>query len=123
MKTVSFLRSLHHAWRGVRYGIQTERNLRIQISIGLVAVLCSWFFSVSKGEKIIVLVVVMGVVVLELLNTAVERLIDLMKPRLIDAAGDIKDVMAGAVLVASLFAVAIGATIFGPPFFSLISHI
>jgi diacylglycerol kinase len=54
----------------------------------------------------------MFVLVLELLNTSIEHLVDLVKPRLNEYVKEVKDVMAGAVLLASVFAVIIGAVIF-----------
>ncbi|MFH1430007.1 MAG: diacylglycerol kinase, partial [Candidatus Uhrbacteria bacterium] len=62
-----------------------------------------------------VLVIVSGsVLVLECCNSAMERLIDLLKPRLHGYVKEVKDVMAGAVLIASLVAVAVGVVIFAP---------
>ncbi len=65
-------------------------------------------------ERVILLTVILAVLVLELLNTGIERLIDLLKPRLDDYVKDVKDVMAAAVLLASFFAVVIGIVIFWP---------
>ena len=62
----------------------------------------------------------MTVLVLELLNSSIERLVDLAKPRLHEEAGTIKDLMAGAVLLASMVAVIVGILIFWPyPFQAL----
>jgi diacylglycerol kinase len=59
----------------------------------------------------------MTVLVLELINSSMERLVDLVKPQLHESARDIKDLMAAAVLMASFFAVLIGLMIFLPSFF------
>lgn len=77
----------------------------------------------SVGERVVVLFVAMFVLVLELINSSVERLVDLLKPRLHEYAGDIKDLMAGAVLLASLFALLIGAVIFAPHALSTLRHL
>ncbi|MFA6429258.1 MAG: diacylglycerol kinase family protein [Patescibacteria group bacterium] len=123
MKQPSLTKSFAHAWRGMHLTFQAERNFRIQIAVGLAVILCSWAFPLTHTERLVLLIVTMMVIVLELLNTAVERLVDLMKPRLIDVAGDIKDVMAGAVLLASLFAIVIGVAIFSPHILYMIRRV
>jgi diacylglycerol kinase len=65
-------------------------------------------------ERAILLLVTMFVLVLELLNSSLERLVDLAKPRLHEYAGDIKDLMAGSVLLAAMFALVLGLLILGP---------
>lgn len=123
MTRPSFVRSLRHAWRGARLAFQSERNFRIQLCFALAALAAAAAFPLTTGERIIVMVVTLSVLVLELLNTTVERLVDLMKPRLIDVAGDIKDLMAAAVLLASAFAVIIGLVIFLPYLISLLRQL
>ena len=65
-------------------------------------------------ERAILLLVTMLVLMLELLNSSLERLVDLAKPRLHVYAGEIKDLMAASVLVAALFALLVGILILGP---------
>ena len=114
MRRPSLIKSIQHAWRGFGVALKSERNFRLQTLAALAALACALIFPLTKTERLLVLVVTLAVLVLELLNTAVERLVDLMKPRLMDVAGEIKDVMAAAVLLASVFAVAIGLYIFIP---------
>lgn len=68
----------------------------------------------SSTERIVLLLVTGLILVLELLNTTVERLVDLLKPRLSAYVRDVKDMMAATVLVASLFALLVGMMILFP---------
>jgi diacylglycerol kinase len=68
----------------------------------------------AAWERVVLLLAIVAVLVLELLNSAVERLVDLMKPRLHEYVADIKDLMAGAVLLAAFFSVIVGVLILWP---------
>lgn len=103
-----------HAWHGIRLCFRTERSFRLQIVIGLLVLTSAFALPLKPWEQMAVVVVVMLVLVLELLNSSIERLVDFIKPRLHEYAGDIKDLTAGAVLIASLFSVLIGIIIFWP---------
>ena len=123
MKSPSFFRSLRHAWRGLVLGWKTERNFRVHIVAAILVIFACLFFPLSKVERLVLLIVVMFVLVLELLNSCVERVVDLLKPRLDEYVKDVKDLMAGAVLIASLFALMIALIIFWPLFFSLMKFV
>lgn len=110
----SLTRSLSHAARGLRLCFANERNFRIHVAAGLLAVSASFALPMPMWQRIIVWFVVMVVLVLELINSSIERVVDLVKPQLHERAGEIKDLMAGAVLLASLFAVLIGLIMFLP---------
>jgi diacylglycerol kinase len=72
------------------------------------------YFRVSKSEAVALILVASSVLVLELINSTLERVVDYMKPRLHHYVEVVKDMMAGAVLVASLGAAVIGIIIFYP---------
>jgi len=110
----SIWRSFLHAGRGFRYAFVMERNFRVQCLAGIVVLFLLLIVPLATWERVILLSMIMAVLVLELLNTGIERLIDLVKPRLDAYVKDVKDVMAAAVLLASLFAVMIGIVIFWP---------
>jgi diacylglycerol kinase len=120
MTTISrFIRSVRHAWRGLCIGFKGEKNFRIQTAVGLLVLVGLLIFPVPRGERLLVLVVLVIVLVLELLNSSMERLLDLLQPRLNEYVGDVKDMMAGAVLLASLCAALIGLFVFAPHILSL----
>ena len=118
-----FIRSLRHAGRGVMLVLRFERNFRIQMTVGLAVIGAFLLFPLAAWEKVVLLVVVALVLVLELLNSSIERLLDLLKPRLDVYAGDVKDMMAGAVLIASLCAILVGLIIFWPHLASMLAHV
>ncbi|MBI2482722.1 diacylglycerol kinase [Candidatus Uhrbacteria bacterium] len=109
-----FLQSLRFAWRGLLLVARSEQNFRIQLSVaGAVGVL-AMLFRIRVGEVLVLALVATAVLVLECINSAVERLLDLVQPRLHGYVREIKDMMAAAVLVASLGAALIGGVILLP---------
>ncbi len=123
MKSPSFQKSFYRAWNGLCIAFRTERSFRVQVAMTGVVIVCLTLFPLVVWERCLLLVVTMVVLVLELVNSCVERLLDLLKPRLFAYVGEIKDLMAGAVLLASVFAAVIGAFILGPHFLHLFSRV
>ncbi len=113
-----FFRSLRFAWNGIATLAREEQSFRIQLmAAALLAVLIA-VFRLSRGETALLVVVAAFTLVLELLNGAVERLVDLFKPRMHAYAEQIKDMMAAAVLVSSVGAAIVGILVFWPHVFS-----
>lgn len=119
----SLTRSFGHAFRGIGLAYRTERSFRLQVMAAILVVLAIFFFPLALWERAVLLLVTMFVLVLELLNSSLERLVDLAKPRLHPYAGDIKDLMAGSVLVAALFALVLGLLILGPKFADIVMRV
>lgn len=109
------LRSFKFALEGFIYVIKNERNMQIHIGIAIIVIFMAYFFSVSKIEWIILLVLIGMVLSLETLNTAVERIVDLITEDYHPLAKKAKDVSAAAVFLFSLMAIIIGLTIFYKP--------
>jgi diacylglycerol kinase len=114
-----FAASLRFAWNGLVTLARQEQSFRLQLLAAAVVLVLMAVFELSRGEIALVLVVTTSVLVLELLNAAVERLVDLFKPRIHRYAEEIKDMMAGAVLVGSVGALLVGLLVFGPRFAAL----
>ena len=123
MKSPSVLRSFGHAFRGLATAYRTERSFRYQLIAAVVlgALLC--VLPLEAWERAILVLVAALVLVLELLNSSLERLTDLAKPRLHAYAGEIKDLMASSVLVASIAAVALGLIVLGPHLMTYLSRV
>jgi diacylglycerol kinase len=107
--------SFRWAARGMRSALAHEPHLRFHaaatVVVGVLAVLLR--LPAAEGA---VLVLAAGLVwVAELVNTAVERLVDLVSPRFNALAGQVKDIAAGAVLAAAVVAAAVGVIVLGPP--------
>jgi diacylglycerol kinase len=106
------LPALGYALRGVRFML-AERNARVLLAASVLACLAGFWLRLSALEWCAVLGAIALVWVAEGLNTALERLTDLVSPGFHPLAGKAKDVAAGAVLVAVLAAVSIGLIVFG----------
>lgn len=109
-----FLRSLRFAWKGIATLAREEQSFRLQLLAAAVLTALIFVFRLSRSETALLVVVAAFTLVLELLNGAVERLVDLFKPRIHAYAEQIKDMMAGAVLVSSVGALIVGILVFAP---------
>jgi diacylglycerol kinase len=101
------------------YCVRTQRNLRIHLSITVLVLAASVALRVTLPELAVLVFCIMVVIVAEMLNTALECSIDLITSDYHPLAKLSKDVSAGAVLVASLGASAVGAIIFLPRLWQL----
>jgi diacylglycerol kinase (ATP) len=108
------LRSVTYAAQGIRTLIREEHNARLHLAATLVVLLAAWRLRCT-GEEWRWLVLAIGLVwMAETFNTALETLCDLVQPDFHPQVKRIKDVAAGAVLMAALTAALIGVTIFWP---------
>jgi len=113
----TLIKSFKYAWHGLLYAVQREQNFRIHLAATVVVVALMLFFQVTIYEAVILSVVIMFVLILEIVNIIFERLTDMLQPRIHHYAKVIKDLMATAVLVASLSALVVGILIFYPYIF------
>ena len=107
-------RSFIHAWRGIALFIRTTHNSWVQICIFILAIVAGIYFKITNIEWALIIFAAGLVLVAEALNTAIEIDMDLTSPTEHPAAKDTKDVAAGAVLLASIFAAIIGLLVFVP---------
>ena len=107
--------SFRYAWAGMSYAFKTQRNFRIHTGISLLVLTLGLGFQVSAMEAAILCLTVGGVLVMELLNTALESLVDLTVGQTYHELAKVaKDCAAGAVLIAAIAAVLIALCVFGP---------
>ncbi|MBI2551000.1 diacylglycerol kinase family protein [Candidatus Uhrbacteria bacterium] len=114
-----FVRSVRHALHGVAIVFRGEQNFRIQCFVGVLAFIFSFLLELSRAERIVILLLIPSVLVLELINSTLERIADTFKSRIHPIVGELKDIMAGAVLIASVAAAIIGLNIFLPRLWGL----
>jgi diacylglycerol kinase len=105
--------STRYALRGLRFLLE-ERNARMLLAGTVLTVAAGLYFKLAPLEWCAVLLAMTALWVAEGLNSALERLTDLVSPGFHPLAGKAKDIAAGAVLIALLAAVSIGIVIFGP---------
>nr|WP_263325689.1 diacylglycerol kinase family protein [Neobacillus sp. Marseille-Q6967] len=113
-KPIRLLKSFTFAIEGIKTAIKTERNMRIHLCISIIVIGLSFFFSIRNVEWILVLIIIGGMFALELMNTAIERLVDLVTKEFHPLAKQAKDLAAGAVFVYAILAVIAGFIIFIP---------
>jgi diacylglycerol kinase len=109
-----FIRGFGFAGKGLYYAFRTQVNFRFHCGAALVVAFFGWYFNLNHTEWLWILVSITMVLVLELVNTAIEALVDLVSPNYHQKAGIAKDTAAAAVLIAALFAASIGLIIFIP---------
>lgn len=108
------LKSFKYAFKGLRRTFREEQNLRVQTIAGSLALFLGWLFQISRFDWIMLIFVVSLVILMELANSAVERVTDVLKPRISTYVKEIKDIMAAVVMLASLVSVIVGILIFWP---------
>ena len=99
---------------GILVFIREGTHAKIHLFAGSVVVFLGWFFNISKTDWLLSLLCIALVLSMEAINSAIEYLVDLASPNFHPLAKKTKDVAAGAVLIASIFALVIGLIIFLP---------
>nr|WP_214826181.1 diacylglycerol kinase family protein [Exiguobacterium algae] len=99
---------------GVIHAIRTERNMRVHVIAACLVTVFAFWLETSTMENLILFGWVVAVFTLELVNTAIERTVDLVTTEIKPLAKRAKDVAAGAVLVASIGAAVTASVIFVP---------
>ncbi len=109
-------RSFGFAFKGIAQVLK-ERNFKIQLFAALIAIVLGFVLKISNSEWVYIILCIGFVLCLEIINTAIEKTIDLLHPNWNENAGKIKDISAGAVLVAAITSVIVGGIIFIPKIF------
>ena len=113
--------SFKYAWAGITYSFQTQRNFRIHVCVCALAIASSVCLHLQAIEIAVIGITSGLVLAMELLNTAIESLVDLtVKQTYHDLAKIAKDCAAGAVLVSALVALLVAAMLLLPPLVTLI---
>jgi diacylglycerol kinase len=110
----SLLKSFANAFVGMGYFFANDRNGKIHLAITLIVLAAGLAFQISAIEWILILLCIALVIGLEMLNTALEKLCDMVEPNHHATIKVIKDVSAAAVVLASIISVIIGIIIFLP---------
>jgi len=111
------LRKFSFALDGCKAAVRSEQSVRIQLAVSAAVVLAGGLLGLTQLEWLFVIASIGVVISLELLNTAIEKMLDLLHPAKHDSVKFIKDVSAAAVLISSLAAVIVGLIIFSHHFF------
>ena len=106
--------SFKYAFNGIFLLLKNEHNAWIHAFAAIIAVCAGFYFGITKQEWIVVVIAIAMVFTAEAFNSAIEVLVDKISPGFDDAAGKVKDMAAGAVLIAAIATAIVGIIIFGP---------
>ncbi|MDY0217015.1 MAG: diacylglycerol kinase family protein [Bacteroidales bacterium] len=114
------LKSFSYAFNGLKILIKEEHNARIHLFAAIVVVMAGFIFKISVNEWFVVLLAIGFVMVVEIINTAIESIANIISPEKDKRIKKIKDLSAAAVLISALTALVIGSIIFIPKLLNLI---
>lgn len=122
-KNTSLKESFRHAFEGFMFALKTERNMKVHFCVTIAVVFCAVVFGLTAAEKAVVIALCAIVMGAELINTAIENVVDLASPSFNMYAKRAKDVSAAAVFTVSIIAAVCGLIIFVPYGLKLLQNI
>ena len=111
-RSPNLLESFNYAFEGIIHVLRTQRNMRIHFVVALLVLVLAIAADVTKLELIVLLIAIAFVLIAEMINSAIEGAIDVATSSFDPMAKLAKDIAAGAVLIASINAVAVGYLVF-----------
>jgi undecaprenol kinase/diacylglycerol kinase (ATP) len=120
MPTQNFIQSLSHAFNGMLIFFQKERNGQIHLAIAVLVLMAAFLLQINTVEWIAILLCIAIVISLEMLNSALEKLCDMVHANYHPIIKIVKDISAAAVLWSVCFSVVIGIIIFLPKIIHLL---
>ena len=111
-RQMTMLQSFNHAFQGLVYAVRYERNMRIHLAVGLLVLVASVFLNVSRLELVAVVLAIVFVLIAEMINTAVEAVVDIITDEFDPRAKVAKDLAAGGVLLAAINALVVAYLVF-----------
>lgn len=117
------LASFKYAFRGLKAVISSERNAKIHLGFAVLAVLLSLLLGVTAMEFLFVFSSIVMVFFSEIVNTAIEKSLDLISQENNHLVQLIKDMMAAAVLVTAIGAIVVAGVVFGPKFYQILTSL
>ena len=111
----NLLKSFKYAFSGISYVLKTSWNFKIQLIFAVTSLMIGFLLQISQSNYVILIATIMSVLILEILNTSIESIVDLVVKKEFSSLAKIsKDTSAGAVLLASINSVIIAVYIFVP---------
>lgn len=114
-----FINSFHYSWDGITYAFKYEQSMFIHVLVTLLVVICGIVLKFDFQEWLLCIVLIGLVIATELINTAIEAVVDLACPEIHPLAKTAKDTAAAAVLVFAITAVLCGLFLFVPKIIAL----
>lgn len=120
-KKHSPVKSFKYAYEGIVEALKNEPNIRVHLGFAMLAVILGFVFNLTNTEWIILSFTIAFVLILEMVNTSLEAIVDLVSPQRRPRAKVAKDVAASAVLISAILSIVVGAFIFLPKIIPLIN--
>lgn len=114
---VNRIKSVGYAFKGAVFLLRTEPSIKVQFGLGVLLTFTGFYYQISTTEWLIQFLAIGLVVSIEGINTAIEELANFIHPEHHKKIGIIKDIAAGAVFMASIFAIVAGLIIYLPKIF------
>jgi diacylglycerol kinase (ATP) len=111
-RQMTMLQSFNHAFQGLVHAVRYERNMRIHMAVGLFVLVACLFLNVSRLELVAVVLAIVFVLMAEMINTAVEAVVDIITDEFDPRAKIAKDLAAGGVLLAAINALVVAYLVF-----------
>lgn len=112
MKNGSFIEAWENAFNGIIYAVTTQGNIKKQLVIAVIVMIVSLFFNLSRAEFLCLMFTVILIIIAEMINTAIETVVDLYTDLYHPKAKIAKDVGAGAVVIAAINAIIVAYFLF-----------
>ena len=119
-KNKVFFSSLKNSLNGIKNAFGSERNLKIQIVIALIVIILTLILKIELVKAMFVYISIFFVIVSEIINTAIEKTVDLVTEEYNEKAKLAKDIAAGGVLISAINSVVIGILVFGKEIIEII---
>ena len=120
VKCKRLCKSFKYALAGLKKVWQEEQNFRVHTLVTIIVLVLAFYFQIEVWQLIILILLIALVLILEIINSIMERFVDILKPRIHQYVKDIKDMGAAVVFVGALTAIIIGLIIFLPYFIELL---
>lgn len=114
VKIIRLFKSFGYAFRGLFKTFREEQNLQVQSIIGIIIITFGFVFEIKSLEWCLIISVIFLVILMEMINSAVERIADALKPRIHTYVKELKDIMAAVVMLSAILAIIVGLIIFTP---------
>lgn len=111
------LASFKYAFQGLGHVLKAEHNFLVHLAAAIAVIALGAILHINKAEWLIIILCIGMVLITEILNTAIEWLVDMVSPQRNEKAGMIKDIAAASVLIAALVALVVGIVVFVPYIF------
>lgn len=113
-------RSFKYAIKGVEHALKNEKNFLVHMTVAIVVTISGVVFRLNQVEWLFIIICIFGMLALELINSAIERTVDLITLEKKPLAKQAKDLAAAAVLIYAIMTVVIGLIIFLPKVITLL---